>query len=180
MQVEERGSDDNRDDAGRTAEVRGTVNARQGDRAPERVEGFDAPNRSVPKGANTQDMPGERSREDNLDHDAVSMSGQTDDTDQRSATPDPPQWQWQGFDSLPRAPEAIGERNASRPRQDDNRSRSAADRDREQEPRKPLSEKELRDLLQNREREMIEQERQHRQREGPNPGRDRGGGYGFD
>ena len=159
MQVEERGSDDRRDNAGRRAEPRGIVKARRGSRAPERVEGFDAPNRSVPKEPNTRNISVESSREDTPDRDTVPMSRQTDDSDHSSAPPDPPQWQWQGFDSLPRAPEDSGERGASRARDDDNRSRSPADRNREQEPRKPLSEKELRELLKNREREIIEQKR---------------------
>ncbi len=180
MQVDDSESGTSRDDAGHRAEARGVAKPRRGDHAPERVEGFDAPNRSVPKGTNTRGIHVESSREDNLDYDAVPTSGQTDESDQSSAIPDPPGWKWQGFDSLPRAPEDSGERNAARGRDDDNGIRGPADKDREQEPRKPLSEKGLRDLLQRREREMIEQERQHRQREGPERGRDRGGGYGFD
>ena len=180
MQMEECGSHDNHDDAGRKAEARGTVKARRGDRAPERAEEFYAPNRFIPKGTNTRDVPVERLRQDIPVHNAIPMSGQTEDTDHSSAIPHPPDWKWQGFDSLPRAPEDSGERDASRPRGYDNRSRVPAYRDREQEPRKSLSEKELRELLQNRERKMIEQERQRSERVNPEPGRDRGGGYGFD
>ena len=141
MRVEEREGDDRHGDAGRRTEVRSTAKAEQGNRGPERVEGFDAPNRSVPKGTNTRDIPVERSRDDNLNRGIVPMSGQTNDTEQRSVAPDPPEWKWQGFDSLHRAPQDSGERDALRPRDDDHRNHSPADWNREQEPRKPLSEK---------------------------------------
>ena len=170
MRVEERDGDDGRNDARPSAKSRATEKARDGDRVPDWTGIVPATGRAVPKERNTPDMPVERPRKESPDRIVAPMSERTDDSDTRPALPDPPEWTWQGFDSLPRAPEDGGGQDISR----------AKSREQEQEPRRPLSEKELREVLQRREREMTEQERQHRQREGPGRGRERGDGYGFD